>query len=126
MTSRLTAKILALALAITCAAASAHHSAAMFDSQQALTLRGTVKAFQWTNPHCWIQLMVSGNGEAKEWSVEMGSPSQLYLSGWRPSSLKPGQVVTVIIHPERDGSALGLYVAATGSDGTPIGARPKP
>jgi hypothetical protein len=102
----------------------AHHSGAMFDATRSVTLQGTVKAFQWTNPHCFIQLLVkSADGKKeKEWSVEMGSPGQLYRNGWRPGSLHAGEQVTVVINPLRDGSAGGVYVSATTADGKSVGA----
>ena len=105
-------------------AAFAHHSAAMFDLEKQLTLNGTVKAFQFTNPHCWIQLLVrDGNGTA-EWSVEMGSPAHLIRSGWKPNTLKPGDKIIVVVHPLRVGANGGGFVSATGPDGKPIGTPP--
>jgi hypothetical protein len=101
----------------------AHHSGAMFDSRASLTLTGTVKAFQWTNPHCWIQILVPGQQGPTEWSVEMGSPSQLYRGGWKRGTVKPGDTITVVIHPMRDGTKGGLFVRAVGKDGKPIGIR---
>jgi hypothetical protein len=103
--------------------ALAHHSGAMFDAGKSMTLTGTVKAFQWTNPHCWIQVLVPGESGASEWSVEMGSPSLLFKGGWRPTTLKVGTRIRVVIHPMRDGTNGGLFVSATDEDGTPIGAR---
>jgi hypothetical protein len=99
----------------------AHHSGAIFDDGKSTTLTGTVKAFQWTNPHCWIQVLVPGEGGSIEWSVEMGSPSQLYRGGLRPGSLKPGDRITVVVHPMRDGSNGGLFVSAVGPDGNALG-----
>ena len=101
----------------------AHHSAAMFDSQKSLTLRGTIKEFQWVNPHCWIQLLVPEPNGAMEWSIEMGSPSQIYGSGWRPSTLQPGQKVTIVIHPVRDGSRGGQFSSGVAEDGTSLGVK---
>ena len=101
--------------------AAAHHSGAMFDDQKSVTLAGTVKAFQWTNPHCWIQVMVPGENGAVEWSVEMGAPVELFRGGWRPGTLKAGDRITVTLHPMRDGTRGGLYVSAKTADGTPIG-----
>jgi hypothetical protein len=101
-------------------AAHAHHSAAMFDPQQSVTLNGTVKQFQWSNPHCWIQVMVNDKSGPVEWSVEMGSPSQLYRGGWRPTILHAGEAIVVVVHPMRDGSKGGQFVSATHADGTPI------
>lgn len=99
----------------------AHHSGAMFDDKKSVTLTGTVRAFQWTNPHCWIQLLVPEDPGPVEWSVEMGAPSQLFRAGWRPTTLKPGSRITVVIHPMRDGTHAGSFMSATAEDGKPIG-----
>jgi hypothetical protein len=102
--------------------ASAHHSGAIFDSSKSVTLQGTVREFQWTNPHCWIQLVVPGAaGAEEEWSVEMGAPLQLFQAGWKPGTLKPGDEIVVVLHPIRDGSKGGLFVSAMAKDGAPIG-----
>ena len=103
----------------------AHHSAAMFDSRKSLTLSGTIKEFQWVNPHCWIQLLVPERNATVEWSIEMGSPSQVYGSGWRPHTLQPGQKVTIVIHPVRDGSRGGQFKSGVAEDGTPLGLKRK-
>jgi hypothetical protein len=102
----------------------AHHTGAMFDDHRSTTLSGTVKAFQWTNPHCWIQLMVAGEQGSAEWSVEMGSPSQLFHGGWKPKSLQPGDKITVVVRPMRDGTNAGLFLSATFADGKVIGTPP--
>ena len=104
--------------------AAAHHSAAMFDFQQSLPLTGTVRAFQWTNPHCWIQLLVPGLEAPVEWSVELGSPAQLYNKGWKPRTLKAGDKIIVVIHPLRDGTNGGVLVSATDTSGHPLVAEP--
>ncbi|HUK00831.1 MAG TPA: DUF6152 family protein [Steroidobacteraceae bacterium] len=101
--------------------AVAHHSTAMFDNAVASTISGTVKQFQWTNPHCWIQVLVVNDPGAGEWSIEMGSPSQLYRGGWRPGTLKEGDKITLTIHPMKDGSHAGLFVSAVTPDGKPLG-----
>jgi hypothetical protein len=105
-------------------AASAHHSNAMFDSQKTITLTGAVKEFRWTNPHCWIQLLVPKNGVNEEWSVEMGSTTQLFRSGWRPGTIKAGDKLDVTVHPLRDGSLGALFLSAQGPDGALV--KPKP
>jgi len=94
----------------------------MFDVKGSLKLDGTVKLFQWTNPHCWIQVLVPATGAVTEWSVEMGAPSQLYRNGWRPGTLKPGDHVTIVIHPMKDGTKGGQFVSGTGPSGAPFGA----
>ena len=119
---RLIAATVLVALGLVTCLANAHHSGAMFDSARTVTLQGTVKAFQWTNPHSFIQLMVDGPKGAQEWSIEMGSPSQLYRSGWRPGSIRTGEHLTVVINPLRDGTHGGVFVSATAADGQPVGA----
>ena len=89
-----------------------------------MTLSGTVKVFQFTNPHCWIQLLVSTGDSTTEWSIELGSPAHLIRAGWKPNTLKPGDKITVIVNPLREGANGGGFVSATGVDGKPIGALP--
>ena len=114
---------------LTATSAYAHHSHAMFDSDKQVTLVGTVREFQWNNPHCWIQLLVpdanNPNAAPVEWGVEMGAPIQLIRHGWKPSSLKPGDRITVVINPLRDGRPGGQIVSAIGPDGKAIGAVPE-
>lgn len=102
--------------------ASAHHSFAMFDMAKDTTISGTVRQFQWTNPHAYIQLNVpDANGRMVEWSLEMGSPMYLYARGWRPGSLKAGMKIVVTLHPLRDGRPGGMVQTASSADGKPIG-----
>jgi hypothetical protein len=127
--SQLRTPVFLMALAVAALPVTAHHSGAMFDDGKSVTLSGTVKEFQWTNPHCWIQVLVpgtSGAAEAVEWSVEMGAPFELFRTGLRPKTIKPGDRITVVIHPMRDGSPAGLFVSATGSDGKAIGETSRP
>jgi hypothetical protein len=98
-----------------------HHSGAIFDHDHMVTLTGKVREFQWTNPHCFIQVVVAGASGEEEWSVEMGAPLQLYQAGWKPATLKPGDDVTVVAHPARDGTHGALFISATGKDGAALG-----
>lgn len=117
----LTAGLVACALAAA-GPVRAHHSGAMFDTQKLVTLTGTVRLFQWANPHCWIQLYAPAlDGKMVEWSVEMGSTTELYRSGWRPHTLQVGQKISVVVHPARDGSPGAAFVSATGEDGSALG-----
>jgi len=89
-------------------------------------LQGTVKDFRWTNPHVFIQMLVkTDSGSEVEWSIEMTSPEHLARVGWRPGTLKPGDQVTLQIHPMRDGTAGGQYVSGTGPNG-PLAGSPAP
>ncbi len=103
----------------------AHHAFSAFDMSKTITLTGVVKEFQWINPHSWIQMMVTdASGNVVEWSIEMNSPSSLVRQGWKPKTLKPGDQITIITHPLRDGRPGGSLVAATLSDGTRMGGSP--
>ena len=94
----------------------AHHSAAMFDDTKVVELSATVKALQWTNPHIWLQVVVEERGVATEWSLEGGSPNSLSRQGWRSTTFKAGDVVTVRLNPMKDGTAAGSFVGAKFSD----------
>jgi len=113
----------AVAASMMCAAAFAHHSFAMFDARQSITLHGVVKDFRWNNPHVFIQFLASGEGSvaAGEWSIEMTSPEHLARAGWKPGTLKSGDQITLVIHPIRDGTQGGQFVSAVAKDGSPIG-----
>ena len=110
------------AAAFAAGSARAHHSPVMFDQANPITLTGTVREFQWTNPHSYIQLLVKdAGGQEVEWSLEMGASVYLYNLGWRPSSIKAGETLTVTVAPLRKGGNGGLLLKATRADGTPIG-----
>jgi Family of unknown function (DUF6152) len=104
--------------------AVAHHSVAMFDTQKQITLSGTVREFQFSNPHCFIQLMVPGGNDVVEWNIEMASPAHLIRSGWNRTTVKVGDKLNVIINPARAGGNGGLFVSATRDDGRPVGIQP--
>jgi Family of unknown function (DUF6152) len=95
--------ILSLASLSVVSLASAHHSYAMFDADNLITKDATVKEFQWTNPHSWLQVMILGdNGVPEEWSLELGPLVVLNRWGWKPHSLNPGDRVKVSLNPLRD------------------------
>src|SRR2546425_2681824 len=105
--------------------AMAHHSFAMFDQTKQVTLSGSVTAFEWTNPHAYIEIDVPDDkGVVKHWSVEMGSPSILMQSGWKFKDLKHGDKVTVRISPLRSGQPGGLLIQVTLPDGRVLGNGP--
>ena len=112
----------ALAAMVAASSAQAHHSFAMFDRTKRVTLVGTVKAFQWTNPHSWVQLNVPGaQSEVEEWSIEALSPNVLGRQGWKRNTLNPGDKVSVVINPLRDGSKGGNLIAVTLPSGETLG-----
>ncbi len=100
----------------------AHHSFAMFDAEKSKALEGTVKEFQWTNPHSWILMTVdNAQGQPEQWAIEMGGPGGLARQGWVPKTLTPGMKIKTIIHPLRDGTNGGQFMAVTLPDGTQMG-----
>jgi hypothetical protein len=104
--------LMAITLAAVLAAgrpAAAHHSFAMYEPTKTLTFKGTVKSFQWTNPHVvvWVLVQPDGGGAAQEWSFETTSPGVLTRAGWTRQSLKAGDRVSVTFSPLRDGSHGG-------------------
>ena len=110
------------ALALSASAAYAHHSFAMFDNTKEQTLEGTIKDFQWTNPHIWIQVNVAGpDGKMTEWSIEGGSPNLVGRQGWKRNSFKSGDKVSITIHPLRNGDPGGSFVSAAFPDGRKLG-----
>jgi hypothetical protein len=102
--------------------AAAHHSAAMFDDEKVVELKGTIKEMQWKNPHVWIQVVVVQDGKPTEWSLEGGSPNSLSRNGWRSNTFKSGDEVTVRLNPMKDGTPAGQFIGAKfQSDGKTIG-----
>ena len=102
--------------------AVAHHSFAMFDASKTMTLEGSIKEFQWTNPHAWIMLNVPDQqGQPQQWAIELNGPSGLVRDGWKPKTLTPGMNVSVTIHPLRDGTNGGQFLQVKLPDGTQMG-----
>jgi hypothetical protein len=110
--------------ALMASAALAHHSFAMFDNKTEKTITGTVKEFQWTNPHIWVQVMVKNatTGQDEEWSIEGGSPNGLSRRGWSRNVMKAGDPVVIKIHPMKDGSNGGSLMEVS-VNGQKIGAK---
>ena len=101
--------------------AVAHHSFAMFDTATKVTLKGTVKEFQWTNPHIFLELTVPGEKGSENWSIEGASPNMLFRMGWKPDSFKAGDELTVVVNPLRSGGKGGSFVYATLPNGQVLG-----
>ena len=101
--------------------ALAHHSGAMFDATREQTLVGTITEFNWVNPHSSFKVNVKGaDGADVVWAIEMNAPQNLVRQGWKRSTLKNGDKVSVVVHPLRDGKPGGSFVAITLPDGTKL------
>jgi uncharacterized protein DUF6152 len=118
--------LVACAAIVTLAApAVAHHSAAGIDRTKTLIVSGTVKEFRWTNPHSWIDLDVTDDkGATTTWSIEMTSPAFLVRAGWKSSSIKTGDKVSLTLRPFKNGDPGGLFVSVTLADGRVLSERP--
>ena len=115
-------KVLAFLSVMTLAApAFAHHSAAGIDRSKSVTLTGTVKQFGWQNPHSWMEVDVPNEaGVVTTWKVEMTSPAFLIRAGWKATTLKPGDKVSVKVFPLKGGDPGGLFQAVTLADGSTL------
>jgi hypothetical protein len=97
---------------------AAHHSPAAFDRTRQVTLVGTVKEFRWQNPHSWIEVLVPNEkGEDVLWGVELTSPTFLVKAGWKSTTLKPGDKVTIVGNPVKSGEPSAIFVSVTLADG---------
>ena len=107
-----------LAMGTLATAAMAHHSFSMFDMKKEVTTKGAVTDFKWTNPHAWMHVDVAdAKGATTNWAIEMTSPNNLVSVGWRRSSLKVGDKVTVTYHPLVNGKPGGSLVRVVLPDG---------
>lgn len=98
--------------------ASAHHSAAMFDHKKEVSIEGVVKDFLFQNPHTSITLIaMDASGHLTNWYFEAASVRGLALAGWRRSTLKPGDKVTLVGYPLRDGRPGAMLERAIFPDG---------
>lgn len=124
MPVRVIAVLCSTAFALLAAApAFSHHSFAMYDLTKRTTLKGVVKVFKFTNPHTWIHLEVIENGKPVLYELEGQQVRLMARAGFKRNSLKPGDQITVVMNPLRDGSKGGHYLQVTLPDGKVIGGR---
>jgi len=115
---RLVVAVAGAAAVMVAGGAGAHHSTAMFDMQKSVTLNGTIKEFQWTNPHTWIVFDVTNaSGGVDEYGIEGMSPNYLARNGWDKHTLSSGDKVELVLHPLKDGRRGGFNVSVKLSDG---------
>ena len=99
----------------------AHHSFAMFDTANPITISGVVTAFEWTNPHVYIEVDVADGQATKHWAIELGSPSILMRGGWKFNTIKKGDRITAVVSPLRNGEPGSLLNRVTLADGRVLG-----
>jgi len=120
---------LALTAMLGAARVEAHHSTAGFDTTRVVRIEGTITQFLWRNPHAALKIDGVADGDDPDgvWTVEMTAPNVLINQGWKRTSLKPGDKVTLFVNPLRnaftlnDGSYGGLYVGVILADGSTLG-----
>ena len=111
-----------LSLAVAAVPAFAHHSGAMFERDKEVTLNGVIKELPWTNPHSWIEVMVpDATGKDVQWSLEMEGPNVMHRQGWNAKTIQPGDKVTIVAHPLKDGRSGGSYISIKLPDGRVLG-----
>ena len=92
--------------------ALAHHSFAAFDMASQRDISGTVKKFDWTNPHTWVWIDVpNDHGSVDTWGFEGMSPNYLARRGWTRATFKPGDKLTVTFRPMKNGENGGMWVS---------------
>lgn len=112
----------ALAVAAFAVPANAHHSFSMFDAEKTVSLKVTVENLEWVNPHAWLRVVIPDQaGTPRVWALEMGPPARQLRRGWKPDSVRHGDVITVNYHPLKDGSRGGQLVSAILADGKSVG-----
>jgi hypothetical protein len=119
--TRNTTRWLLPALAILAAPAAAHHSYAMFDMTRTVALDATVTQFKWQNPHSFIVADVKVPDGTEQWNIEMTAPANLVQEGWKRTSVKPGDHVTIYVHPLRSGAKGGSFSGVKLADGSVLG-----
>lgn len=108
----------ALALLITCMPTSAHHGSSNYDLSKSVSVKGTVKQFEFINPHSAIYLEAKDDkGNTEQWLVEADSPNNLARAGWNRDSLKPGDQVTIVGNRLKDSSKVMRLQKIIFSDG---------
>ena len=72
----------------------AHHSLAMYDMSNPVTVKGVLERLEWTNPHAYLYLSVKNTrGNVEEWVIEIDRPDFLKKNGWTSSTVKPGDII---------------------------------
>lgn len=104
---------------------TAHHTGSTLLSETTVTLKGVVKTWLWSNPHCLLTLDVKGDdGQAVQWVLEAQAPNTIYPDGYRKNSFKAGDEVTVTLNPVVNGRRYGRIASVVLADGTRLGNLP--
>ena len=120
--------VIALAVVMTTAAASAHHSQSAYEATRTVTIVGTLKAVSWANPHSLFFVEARSpdapGDTLQRWNVEGPAPRQLETAGWTRADAKIGEHITITGRPRRDGKPDLLLTSLVTADGRAINFRP--
>ncbi|MGZ3199806.1 MAG: DUF6152 family protein [Croceibacterium sp.] len=119
--TRYSFKWLFLPLALLAAPAAAHHSYARFDMTRIVTLDATITQFKWQNPHSFMEADIKTPDGIEHWAIEMTAPNNLVQEGWKRTTVKPGDHVTIYVHPLRSGDKGGSFAGVKLADGRVLG-----
>ena len=101
----------------------AHHGSAAFDTGKKVTVKGIVKEWVYSNPHCLLRLEVTGeDGQVVQWIAEGQAPNVIFPGGYRKDSFKAGDQVTLTLEPVKNGRPMGRILQAVLADGKILGA----
>jgi hypothetical protein len=71
-------------------------------------------------------LVTGPDGKTVEWEFEAEGPSTLKRVGIGPKTFKPGEKVTIVANPIRDGRPAGAWITVTTADEKVYSTRPAP
>ena len=97
----------------------AHHGSASFDPDKRLTLEGSVTEWLWANPHCFLKVDAKDDtGSVRNWNLELGNPTDMTAVGFKRTTFKAGDKVTVTVQPVKSGAPVGRLISVQLPDGT--------
>jgi hypothetical protein len=104
----------------------AHHGTSTYDMEKEIQLTGTVKKWEFDNPHSWLWLNATvPQKPAEEWSIESAPPSYLSQRGWSASTLKAGETLTVLVSPLRGEPRRAILLEVKRASGESLIVRPR-
>jgi hypothetical protein len=100
------------------AATFAHHGNSAYDMSKTVPMKGTVTRFEYSNPHTQVYYDVTDDkGNVEHWVAETTNPAMLNRVGWSKDTLKPGDVVTLFVNPNKVGAKVTFLQKVQLADG---------
>ena len=122
MRNRLVMAVSVATVLLVSAPSGAHHTGSTLLSETTVTMKGVVKSWLWSNPHCLLTIDVKGaDGQMVQWVMEAQAPNSIYPAGYRNNTFKPGDEVTVTANPVTNGRPYGRIAGVVLADGSKLG-----